>query len=74
MSSLSKKRSRPITVNGRAYRWMVKSTVDRDAVRLTVQDVLSGETHQRDVRDWEGFPPPPVTPAKVKEFILTRFP
>jgi len=74
MSTLSKKDSRPITVNERSYRWMVKKTVDRDTVRLTVQDTTTGETHQRDVRDPEGGEPPPVTPSTVKEFILLRFP
>lgn len=75
MSTLSSRHSRPIKVNGRDYRWMVKSTVDRDTVRLTVQDVTTGETHQRDVRAYEDDEtPPPVTPGTVKEFILTRFP
>jgi hypothetical protein len=74
MSTLPKKTSRPITINGREYRWMVKTTVDKDTVRLTVQDVKTGETHQRDVRDREGLSPPPVTSATVKEFILVKFP
>lgn len=74
MSTLAKKNSRPITVNGRDYRWMVKKTVDRDTVRLTVQDMATGETHQRSVRGYEGEAPAAVTPATIKEFILYRFP
>lgn len=75
MSTMSKKASRSITVNDRPYRWMVKATVDLDTVRLIVQDVATGETHRRQIRAYEGdITPPPVTPATVKEFILTRFP
>ncbi len=72
--SLPKKDSRPIKVQGRAYRWMVKPTVDSDRVRLTVQDEVTGELHQRQMQGYDGDPPAPVTPAIVKEFIIERFP
>jgi hypothetical protein len=73
--SLPKKNSRSITVRDRVYRWMVKPTVDRNRVRLTVQDETTGELHQRTVSDWDdGESAPPVTPATVKEFIIERFP
>lgn len=70
--TLPRKKSRPIEVNGRLYRWMIKSTVDQDVVRLTVQDQKTGELRQRRIQGWRGDSPT-VTPRDVKEFILYRF-
>ncbi len=76
--AIPKKNSRSITVGGRNYRWLVKS-LENERVRLTVQDEVSGELHQRtftfDEDVIRGCPDVPrVTPANVKEFILYRFP
>jgi len=56
---------------------MVKSTVDRDRARLTVENPETGETKQRYFRGWapdqeddEPADPPAVTPGDVKGFII----
>lgn len=75
--SLPKKNSRLIEVDGRTYRWMAKAIQvdpgESARSRLTVQDEVSGEIHQRTLRGWDGGPVS-VTPATAKEFILERFP
>lgn len=73
--AISRKDSRPIKVNGRAYRWMVKRVTrsERDAVRITVEDQETGELVQSVRRGWEGDAPR-ITPGVVKEIVLARFP
>lgn len=78
--ALPKKKSRSITVNGRAYLWMVRAVGSH--LSLTVQDPKTKELHQRRVRANTGEVDDfgdrtilaSVTPADVKEFILYRFP
>lgn len=72
--SIPKKTSRPIRVEGRRYRWMARRTSEVSKVRLTVEDQETGELHQTTIRSWEKGDAPVVTPARVKEFILYRFP
>jgi len=81
---LPKKSSRPIEVNGRQYRWMVRRCLRRSepghCLRLTVQDQATEELLQREFPEHTGFNldnepvPNTVSPADVKEFILERFP
>jgi hypothetical protein len=86
--TLPKKDSRPIEINGRSYRWMVRRCRNKDGVkpslRLTVQDEHSGELLQRDFPEHVGYRtneygeqeprPNTVTPVDVKAFIFERFP
>lgn len=86
--SLPKRTSRPIEVNDRQYRWMVRRCRNPVGVlpslRLTVQDQVTNELLQRDFpehtgtrKDECGFDEPApttVSPADVKAFILERFP
>ena len=78
--TLPKKASRPIEVEGKTYRWMVRRTgpVKDGTARLTVEDPETGEVRQRVFRGWgvpgeECFEPPRVTPHDVKQFIYERF-
>lgn len=73
--TIPKKSSRPITVNGRLYRWMVKPTVDKTRVGLTVQDTVTSELQQGELTSWSGehAETPVVTPGDVKGFIMRRF-
>lgn len=83
--ALPKKASRPIQVNNRAYRWMVRKVQGADGagarLRLTVQDEKTLELHQRHFPAYTGkFDPDTnepmpnsVTTADVREFICTKF-
>lgn len=76
--TLPKKASRAIEVKGKSFRWMVKSTVDKDRVRLTVENTETGETKQTFFRGYhidggdedEPGDAPAVTPGDVKGFII----
>lgn len=72
--ALPKKASRPIEVNGRQYRWMVKRVTksEKDWVRVTIEDQETGEIVQSRRHGWEGDAPM-ITPRDVKEIILARF-
>lgn len=73
---MSKKKSRPIEVGGRNYRYMVKAFgEDHDIwAEATIQDVETGETQKGRRRPNEAFAHPSMKPSDVREIILAKFP
>ena len=73
---MPKKKSRPIEVNGRNYRFTVKAFgPDHDIwAEATIQDVVTGETKKGRRRSPGGEGHPMMKPSDVREIILAKFP
>lgn len=71
--TLPKKPSRPIEVNGRHYRWMVKPEKHLEGwVRVTIEDQETKKVYQTRRRGFMDANAR-VTPGDVKEIILNHF-
>jgi len=72
--TIPRKKSRPIEVNGRQYRWMVKPKKPKEKgwVRVTIEDQETGEIQQVDRRGFMSALTR-VSPMDVREIILTQF-
>lgn len=75
--TIPRKKSRPLTVAGREFRWMAKPKKDWngrvESVRVTIEDQETGEVRQFTQRSWDDGSPRSVKPSDVKERIFSLF-
>lgn len=77
---IPRSKSRPIEVDGKHYRWMVRrcpgASGVQPAIRLTVEDGVTGDIFQKDFPErfklddyGDKVPDNRVTPACVRDFV-----